>query len=440
LGLAVLFVSATSVTPAASAAEKTLYAFPSTRDNGCYPAGTLLGDAAGALYGAANLCGAAYSGTLFKLAPPGLGQTKWVFERLYVFDGYGDGERPSADLVMDASSAIYGTTQSGGFMFQGTVFKLTPPTDGSTPWKKTVLHYFQDIYGNANRDGSNPGAGLTWDADGALYGTTNLGGGGSVAGYGTVFKLAPPVLGKTDWRETVLYRFAGGADGRNPFAVLAMDGAGALYGTTLYGGRGTCVDPMLNTVGCGTVFKLAPPPPGATAWRKTTLHRFAGGADGGIPQGKLFRDASGALYGATYQGGSGKCAQIVLQTIIGCGTVFKLTPPAAGETGWTYSVLYSFEGLADGAYPQGGVIRAAAGSLYGTASAGGAYGNGVAFKLSPPVPPRYQWTEMVLYNFNISTSGDTPVGELVGDADGQLFGVAWGGGPSLLGTVFKITP
>src|SRR5206468_12914896 len=103
--------------------------------------------------------------------------------------------------------------------------------------------------------------------------------------------------------------------------------------------------------------------PGQTLWTKTILHRFTGGNDGGVPQGKLFRDVSGTLYGVTYQGGSGKCTQIVLDTIIGCGTVFKLTPPLPGETVWKESVLYSFKGLVDGAYPQGGVIQDAVGNL-----------------------------------------------------------------------------
>lgn len=436
----ILALTSLALAPTATAAtEQTLYSFPSSGRIGCYPEGTLLRDAAGALYGATSLCGAYDSGTLFKLAPPTPDRTRWTVSLLHSFTGYSSGGSPNADLVMDASGAIYGTTEDGGWNFQGTVFKLTPPTPGTPKWKKDVLYFFQDVYGG-RRDGANPGAGVIMDASGELYGTTNLGGGSSVLGFGTVFKLAPPASGEKKWKETVLHSFTGGADGQNPFSTLATDGTGALYGTTMYGGSGKCVNPMLSTVGCGTAFKLTPPGPGQTRWSKTILHTFTGGIDGGVPQGKLLLDASGALYGATYQGGSGKCTQLVLGTVIGCGTVFKLTPPAPGQNAWTESVLYNFKGGTDGAYPQGGVIKDATGSLYGTASAGGVYGSGVAFKLTPPVPAQTKWTETVLHHFNISADGDTPVGEIIRDGGGHLFGVTWSGGAQLRGTVFEITP
>ena len=124
--------------------------------------------------------------------------------------------------------------------------------------------------------------------------------------------------------------------------------------------------------------------------------------------------------------------------VIGCGTVFKLAPPAAGQGAWTMSTLHDFTG-ADGASPQGGLVAGAGGALYGTASSGGA-GYGVAFKLSPPPAGQTKWRQTVLARFNILTSGQTPVGELVADTAGRLFGVAFLGGPSLVGTVFAIAP
>ena len=125
--------------------------------------------------------------------------------------------------------------------------------------------------------------------------------------------------------------------------------------------------------------------------------------------------------------------------VIGCGMVFKLTPPQPGQTAWKETVLHSFQGP-DGAFPQGGVIKDAAGNIYGTASGGGQYGDGLAFRLTPPLPGETRWRQTVLHQFDISTSGDTPVGELVPDSAGHLYGVAYSGGQGLVGTVFEIVP
>ena len=442
-----------SALPAAAATETTLYAFnwappPGALNPGSGPTGTLLRDASGALYGATSLGGAYYNGTIFKLTPPAAGQTEWQMSVLYDFTGGFDGGSPNPTLVMDSSGAIYGTTQSGGsWLNQGLVFKLTPPATGHTQWTETVLHYFYHSYAFGADDGANPSGGLIMDKNGALYGTTDLGGSitdPSGIGLGTVFKLTPVDAGKTTWAETVLYRFNSLADGENPMFTLTMDAAGALYGSTLYGGTGPCVDLFSEPVGCGTVFKLTPPVPGQTTWTKTTIHNFTAGADGNMPEYSLLLDASGALYGTTYEGGTGACTDW-FSNLVGCGVVFKLTPPAAGHTAWTESVLHSFTGP-DGAYPQGGLIMDGSGALIGTASGGGPIsygvvgGYGLVFKLAPPPPGQQSWTETVIYNFDIRTSGSEPVGELIRDPAGHLFGVTYGGGPTLGGTIYEIIP
>ena len=161
--------------------------------------------------------------------------------------------------------------------------------------------------------------------------------------------LAAPV-------ETVLYSFAGGSDGAGPIAGLITDKDGALYGTTLEGG----------TAGYGTVFKLTPPAKGQTAWTPTVLYRFTGGSNGANPHyGGLIFDKQGALYGATYGGGSANYG----------GTVFKLTPPAKG------------------------LIADQQGALYGTTFVGGSGcqqtgGCGAVFKLNfCPEPKWNDWRE-----------------------------------------------
>jgi uncharacterized repeat protein (TIGR03803 family) len=424
-------VMALALLPAAPAVatEATLYVFPESGQTGYYPTGTLCRDANGVLYGTTFLGGAYNQGNVFKLTPPAPGRTNWAISVLYDFHGGNDGGAPFGGVVMDANGTLYGTAYAGGVNNEGVVFKLTPPGPSHPTWTETVLHNFSYDWVYKIHDGASPCSGLIMDASGALYGTT-IGGGATNQfgyGYGTVFKLSPPAPGKSTWTETVLYYFAGGADGQSPSSGLTIDSSGALYGTTHYGGGGTCQDGWGNVVGCGTVFKLTPPGAGKATWTETVLHRFSGSPDGGLPGGTLRLDASDALYGTTYRGGTADG-----------GTVFKLSPPAAGQIAWTASILHSFTGP-EGAGPQGGVIADAAGRLYGAASGGGA-GYGVVFRLSPPVPGQIAWAEAVLHNFDILTSGDNPAYGLVADAQGHLFGTAYYGGTGLGGTVFEVTP
>jgi uncharacterized repeat protein (TIGR03803 family) len=186
---------------------------------------------------------------------------------------------------------------------------------------------------------------LIRDSAGNLYGTTHQGGAFQL---GTVFKIDLAGV------ETVLYSFAGGTDGGEPEAGLIQDAAGNLYGTTHYGGGGSCSD------GCGTVFKLDP------AGVETVLYMFTGNPDGGSPLSNLVEDAAGNLYGTTLYGGSS-----------GKGIVFEVDTATGAET-----VLHSFRGR-DGAAPQAGLVRDAKGNLYGTTPEGGGNGFGAIFRLSP---------------------------------------------------------
>ena len=205
---------------AAAAAEKTLYSFGTWfAPEGTYPHGTLFRDAGGALYRATMASGAYGKGTIFKLTPPAKAQPNWRIVVLHAFSGGVDSVTPNADLVMGSAGVLYGTTDGDGSYVHGTVFKLTPPRPGSTTWTHTVLHTFAYDWVNGNGDGDNPYAGVVFGPDGALYGTTCLGGSTadpSGTGYGTVFKLTPPPSGRTNWTEKVLYRFTGGADGDCP--------------------------------------------------------------------------------------------------------------------------------------------------------------------------------------------------------------------------------
>jgi uncharacterized repeat protein (TIGR03803 family) len=272
--------------------------------------------------------------------------------------------------------------------------------------KEKVLYSFK----NDGVDGRGPYSGLTADAAGNLYGTTQLGGAyrSGCAGYGcgTVFELSPSAGAK--WTETVLYSFTGGDDGSQPYAGLIFDTAGNLYGTTGYGGD----------FGQGTVFELAPEADGT--WTETVLHGFA--PTDGSPLDSLIFDAAGNLYGTTV------------------GTVFELSPSAGGN--WIETVLYTFcsvNGCRDGrlAY-YGGLLLDTAGNLYGTTTAGGNHANaGVVFELAPSKDG--VWTETVLHRFHEnSMDGEFPLGSVIFDAAGHLYGTTWGGGVSNAGTVFEL--
>jgi uncharacterized repeat protein (TIGR03803 family) len=288
------------------------------------------------------------------------------YQVLHKFHDSPDGASPVYELVRDSAGNLYGVTISGGTQNLGAVYKV------GAAGKETVLHRFS----NNGTDGNSPFAPLTFDAAGNLYGST---GNGGVAGAGTLFQVSP--AGK----ETTLYSFGGGKDGSRPVGKLALDGAGNLYGTTIGGGA----------FDLGTVFKLTP------AGRKTVLHSFTW-ADGFTALGGVVRDSEGNLYGTTEVGGKKDFCNDR-----GCGTVFKLD-----ETG-KYTVLLSFTGGSDdGGHPAAGVIRDAAGNLYGTASFGGDPNCGVN----------------VLHSFTGGKDGASPGAQLFQDDAGSLYGTTAFGG------------
>jgi uncharacterized repeat protein (TIGR03803 family) len=330
-----------------------------------------------------------------------------TFHMLYSFSGGNDGAGPAASLFRDKSGNLYGTTVWGGAIGNGTVFKLEHG-------KLTALYGFPH-----DGNGTMPSA-VIGDPTGNLYGTTEFGG---ANGYGMVFQLTPNPDGT--WAENVLYSFSV-YDGSEPLGGVVRDVAGNLYGTTQEGGVNLCV----GDASCGVVFKLTPNRDGS--WTETVLHSFASAPDGGYPQAGLVFDKAGNLYGTTESGGTDGCPYGE-----GCGTVFKVD--ANGEE----TVVHRFmKSTGDGYYPRSGLVSDAAGDIYGTTSAGGAYGAGTVFKL-------HQGVETVLYSFCSLTNcsdGSGPVGALAQDAAGNLYGATESGGVNLCvnnmscGVIFKLTP
>jgi uncharacterized repeat protein (TIGR03803 family) len=310
-----------------------------------------------------------------------------------------------------------------------TVLVFASLASASVPASKT-LHQFN---GSPN-DGAYPQGALLADKLGNLYGTTAEGGNN---GFGSVFRLAPPSTINGIWIETVLYSFAGGADGWGPVGDLVADSEGNLYGTTGEGGgSANCVE------GCGTIFQLTPSSAPGGAWTESVLHSFQGSPnDGAYPNAGLTLDHSGSLYGTTGGGGNKGCSGT-----FGCGTVFKLNPPAAPGGAWTGRLLYRFQPGSETFYPLAGVILDKAGNLYGTTFDGNP--GGAVFELTPPSKPGGAWVETVLYTFNLSgDAGLNPRSSLIFDKAGNLYGTASVGGDydcgigdAGCGTVFELTP
>jgi uncharacterized repeat protein (TIGR03803 family) len=301
---------------------------------------------------------------------------------------------PDGQVQEDSLGNLYGTTdlEDGS----GTVYELKKRRGY---WRAKTIHAF-----GSNSDGAHPTAGLTPDrTDSVFYGTTQLGG---ANGVGTAFSL---VQSGRHWTENVLHHFDD-SDGAYPVALLTRDKAtGVLYGTTTQGG----------TDGCGTAFQLNP-----AGEQFGTLYNFQGGTDGCDPQTQMRPGSkAGTLFGATTAGGA-----------YNGGTLFILTEKAGI---WTESVLYTFTGGSDGAFPVDITEPAddPASSIFGVAQDGGSDGWGVVFQLSKP---RHKWLYKVIYTFTGGSDGSYPVGLRLDQQTGLLYGTAASGGAANQGVVFRL--
>jgi uncharacterized repeat protein (TIGR03803 family) len=371
-------------------------------------------------------------------------QTEQVLHNFYRSGG---GSAPTSRLTSDGKGNFYGTTDGGGLGF-GTIFRLSP--NGHGGWRQTVLHEFTGA-----ADGAYPSySGITLDNAGNLYGTTSSGGSGNGgSGFGVVFRLS---FARGVWTESVLYSFAGGADGAYPVSGVIADAAGNLYGATIASdvpNRGTIFKLSPNaggwnkqlihyfgannagltmdaagnifTAGYSKVYELSANRHGG--WDMKVIHTFSGyPKDGSDPDGTLVFDGEGRLYGTTQFGGAS-----------GYGTVYKLIPEEKGE--WRERILYSFEGgPTDGGVPFAGIILDAAGDIFGTTLFAGDSGLGTVFELMASTD-NAGYKERVLWNFN-GTDGALPYASLVIDTAGNLYGTSYSGGAHQSGTVFEVTP
>jgi len=358
----------------------------------------------GVLFGATAGGGQYNEGTIYSFVPPATAGGSWTGGVVYSFGGINaGGQVPRGQLLLAPDGSLYGVTEIGGANGQGSVFHLTQSGGG---WTETTLFDF---------DASTPGgwapqAGLIMDKTGALYGTASSGGTGNA---GVVFKLTPSA---PRWAETVLHTFiSGGADGTSPsYGVLVMDKTGHLYGTTAGGG--------VNLA--GTAYRLAPPSGGGAPWKETILHSFGAAGDGETLEGGLIL-AGGKLYGTT--DGTDSAG--------GQGIVFSLSPPAAGQTNWTETILYDFApGGPFGSYPRAGVVRDAAGNLLCLTNSGGANALGTVFRLKNSSGV---YTPDDVYDF--TAAANKVFGTLSAGKAGKFYGVTYNS-TSGYGALFQVKP
>jgi len=355
----------------------------------------------GNLYGTTVSGGANGMGEIFKVSPTGGNPvTLWSFK-----NSSSDGAYPYGTLVQ-LNGKFYGTASAGGAYGCGSVFVFTPPSTSGGEGTMTIMHSFRVS------DGNYPIAGLTKGADGFLYGTTVQGG---RQNRGTMFKISPT----SPYLLTLLYSFCSQtncADGQLPYAGVIQHTNGNFYGTTRSGGR----------YGLGTIFQYTPGKSGSVGVL-VNVHDFFD-TEGMSPYAGLVQTTSGSLYGATSTGGTHN------GQLNGNGTIFEFTP---SDRNLTIAHVFA-PGSTEGAYPFGTLV-VYNGNIYGTTQNGGTHGYGTVFELLPSLADTI--TTVVNFDGNIG-EGDSIVGSLpvagLFQYKGTFYGTTYRGGPSNVGTVFKI--
>jgi len=410
----VILIAFTLVANSAQAGSKyrTLYTFTGGSDSR-YPIGVPAVDKDGNLYGV-TFPSDNPGGTIFELAAPKTPSGEWTESTLYTFPSNGIGYPTS--ITFDKDGTLYGA--GGGPNTFGFIFRLTPPKDGGDSWTYDMLYELQ-----SGSDGSAIQGNLVLDAEGNLYGATELGGNDCTDNQscGTVFELERPTKKNGKWNYKVLYAFTGQPDGMQPFAGVTFDHEGNLWGTTWEGGSN----------GWGSVYRMEPPKKKGQQWTEKVIYSFNESNDDIIsPEGPVAFDSSGNLYGTTPLGGDPDC-----QGSLGCGVVFELSTPS-----WTYKTLYEFQGGNDGIDPQGYIVFDSKGNLYSTTTRGGGgkgY-SGVAFELSPSSTGG-AWTETVLHRFIAPLGGGSNYGLTWGKWR-YLYSATQSGGKYYDGAVFELQP
>lgn len=384
-------MSGTAVAPSsqARARETLLYSFGGIDGSG--PINGVISDNAGGFYGTTVFGGRTGVGTIFRLKQSASGYTESV---LYNFASGTNGQSPEG--ITERQGAFYGVTLGGGSGGWGTVFKLS---HAHHAYRESVLYRFQ-----GSPDGAEPLGPIVLDRNGNIYGVTASGG---AHNQGAIFKLSPA---GSQYTESVLYSFPGGAAGGVPEAGVTIDRHGTIYGTTMYGGS---YGSHCGSGGCGTVFKVAQT---ASGYSESVAYAFQG-LDGNLPYGvPTLDDRTGTIYGTTFWGGTQRI-----------GVVYKLTPHGSS---YSATALHSFTGGADGSFPEGQLLLEPDGTLYGTATSGGGgcrgIGCGTVYELKP-AQKGYKFRTLIDFR-NPRRGAEPEQTNILQDASGALYGTTRSGG------------
>ena len=335
------------------------------------------------LYGM-TIQGGNYSGGNIFQWPIGGG----LFKSDYDFGNNGDGSAPWGSLVQANNGLLYGMTKSGGTGL-GIIFSFNAAND-----TEVILHKFTN-----GGDGAAPFGSLIQATNGLLYGMTTAGG---VNGSGAIisYNLA------TD-SEQVLYSFSSDtSNGQYPYGSLIQAGNGLLYGMTQRGGANDS----------GVIFSF-----NISTGVEMKLHDFGYGTDAAYPSGSLMQASDSLIYGMSYSGG-----------INNTGALFSYNIATGRD-----SVLHSFlTDSTDGLYPYGSLIQATNGLLYGVTEGGGRNHGGMMFSFNVATSVFSD-----LHDFgSINQDGVRPEGTLMQASDGNLYGMTSAGGSNIDGTAFSYDP
>jgi uncharacterized repeat protein (TIGR03803 family) len=370
--------------PVASQTLTVLHTFPYYYNQ---PAAGLGTDSSGALYGTTSF---AY-GTAFRLKQH---DGNWLYSLLFNFP-FGGTDQPEGPLLVAPDGTLYGTSQYINNCYNcGSVFHLYPfasvPRTALSPWNQSVLYSF-----TGGSDGGTPSGALLMDSSGNPYGTTERGG---PSGDGVIYEIEHGT-----WTESVLFSPQNQRQGVHPLNGVVADNAGNLFGVFQRGGPN----------GPGAVYELTN---SGSGWTEQITWAFTGGSDGQEPVSVII-DPSGNLFGATSGGGTG----------LG-GVIFKLTH---GSGGWSFTPLYDLTGSAPCGV-RGRLTLDNSGNLFGVTYCDGALGQGSIFELAVSGG---SYTFIDLYDFTGGSDTSLPNGDLVIDAQGNLYGTTIGNG----GIVFQLS-
>jgi uncharacterized repeat protein (TIGR03803 family) len=321
------------------------------------------------------------------------------------------GSQPDTRPVLGADGAVYGMTYTGGVNGNGVIYRYD-----SESGKYSVLHTFGALDANgANSDGANPGVALTRGPDDVFYGMAQFGG---TNGAGTIFKIT------ASGKFTVLHAFSAvdsnlhNPDGANPLRTVLIGADGNLYGTTRLGGLNTC-GPRAS--GCGVAWVMTP-------WGSfSVLHQFQA-TEGHAAS--LLQARDGFLYG---------CAVFPFAAA-GSGTLFRMAP-----SGGHFEILHRFGAVVNGANSDGAdcyepLVETDPGVFFGSTTYGGPNGNGVVFRYSSAKGLEIVHAFSAWNAAGENADGANPFARLTRGEDGVLYSTASGGGAYGNGVVYRIRP